>query len=147
MCLEFSKINNGILDYIYKQYSKSIPHIGKIIVGSEKPYKYLIDSIDKFYNQKYNGRKLIWNHHHSYAEIHTNYLKKKYIILVSLPQYNIFSRFNYEDKLMLLRNLWRIAYADGYLDKYEEHLIRKISDLIHVSHSDFINIKLEIKKS
>jgi len=55
--------------------------------------------------------------------------------------------FNYEDKLMLLRNLWRIAYADGYLDKYEEHLIRKISDLIHVSHSDFINIKLEIRKS
>ena len=55
--------------------------------------------------------------------------------------------FNYEDKLKLLRNLWRIAYADGYLDKYEEHLIRKISDLIHVSHSDFINIKLEIRKS
>ena len=54
--------------------------------------------------------------------------------------------FNYEDKLKLLRNLWRIAYADGYLDKYEEHLIRKISDLIHISHSDFINIKLEIKK-
>ena len=51
MCLEFSKINNEILDFIYKKYSKTIPHIGKIIVGSEKPYKYLIDSIDKFYNQ------------------------------------------------------------------------------------------------
>ncbi len=51
MCLEFSKINNGILDYIYKQYSKTIPHIGKIIVGSDKPYKYLVESIDKFYNQ------------------------------------------------------------------------------------------------
>ena len=44
-------INNGILDYIYKQYSKTIPHIGKIIVGSDKPYKYLVESIDKFYNQ------------------------------------------------------------------------------------------------
>ena len=51
MCLEFSKINNEILDFVYKQYSKTIPHIGKIIVGSDKPYKYLIDSIDKFYNQ------------------------------------------------------------------------------------------------
>jgi len=57
------------------------------------------------------------------------------------------TEFQYEDKLKLLRNLWKIAYADGYLDKYEEHLLRKISDLIHVSHSDYINIKLEIKES
>ena len=53
--------------------------------------------------------------------------------------------FNYEDKLDLIRNLWKVAYADGNLDKYEEHLLRKISDLIHVSHSDFINIKLEMR--
>ena len=53
--------------------------------------------------------------------------------------------FSYEDKLDLIRNLWKVAYADGNLDKYEEHLLRKISDLIHVSHSDFINIKLEMR--
>jgi len=53
--------------------------------------------------------------------------------------------FNYEDKLDLIRNLWKVAYADGNLDKYEEHLLRKISDLIHVSHSDYINIKLEMR--
>ena len=57
------------------------------------------------------------------------------------------TEFQYEDKLKLLRNLWKIAYADGYLDKYEEHLLRKISDLIHISHSDYINIKLEIRES
>jgi len=55
--------------------------------------------------------------------------------------------FEYEDKLSLLKNLWKVAYADGNLDKYEEHLIRKISDLIHISHSDYINIKLEIRDS
>ena len=55
--------------------------------------------------------------------------------------------FEYEDKLSLLRNLWKVAYADGNLDKYEEHLIRKISDLIHISHTDYINIKLEIRDS
>ena len=54
--------------------------------------------------------------------------------------------FGYEDKLNLLKNLWKVAYADGYLDKYEEHIIRKISDLIHISHSDYINIKLEIRE-
>ncbi len=53
--------------------------------------------------------------------------------------------FEYDDKLSLLKNLWKVAYADGNLDKYEEHLIRKISDLIHISHSDYINIKLEVR--
>ena len=52
MCLEFSKIDNEFLNYIYKQYSKTIPFIGKLIVGSDKPYKYLIESIEKFYNQE-----------------------------------------------------------------------------------------------
>jgi demethylmenaquinone methyltransferase/2-methoxy-6-polyprenyl-1,4-benzoquinol methylase len=50
-CLEFSKVDNEILNLLYQKYSKLIPLIGKIIVGSEDPYKYLIDSIDKFYNQ------------------------------------------------------------------------------------------------
>ena len=52
MCLEFSKIDNELLNYLYKQYSKTIPLIGKLIVGSDKPYKYLIESIEKFYNQE-----------------------------------------------------------------------------------------------
>ena len=41
-----------ILNFLYKRYSKTIPHIGKLVVGSDKPYKYLVDSINKFYNQK-----------------------------------------------------------------------------------------------
>ena len=52
MCLEFSKIDNEIINYLYKQYSKTIPYFGKFIVGSDKPYKYLIESIEKFYNQE-----------------------------------------------------------------------------------------------
>ena len=53
--------------------------------------------------------------------------------------------FNYSDKLELLSRIWKLAFADGNLDKYEDHLIRKISDLIHISHSDFIKIKLDNK--
>ena len=52
MCLEFSKINNELLNFFYEKYSKIIPSIGKLIVGSEEPYKYLVDSIEKFYNQE-----------------------------------------------------------------------------------------------
>ena len=51
--------------------------------------------------------------------------------------------FTYSDKLELLSRIWKLAFADGNLDKYEDYLIRKISDLIHISHSDFIKIKLE----
>ena len=55
--------------------------------------------------------------------------------------------FDYSDKLELLSRIWKLAFADGNLDKYEDHLIRKISDLIHISHSDFIKIKLDHKIS
>lgn len=55
--------------------------------------------------------------------------------------------FEYPQKLNLLENLWKVAYADETLDKYEEHLLRKISDLIHISHSDYINVKLKVRGS
>ena len=52
MCLEFSKIENDLLEKIYKRYSKIIPVIGEYVVGSSMPYKYLVESIEKFYSQK-----------------------------------------------------------------------------------------------
>ncbi len=51
MCLEFSKIQNSNLDFLYKNYSKLIPHIGKAVVGDKDPYEYLTKSIEEFVNQ------------------------------------------------------------------------------------------------
>ena len=51
ICLEFSKIQNSNLNLIYKNYSKLIPSIGKLIVGEKEPYEYLIKSIESFINQ------------------------------------------------------------------------------------------------
>ena len=51
LCLEFSKIENSGLDFIYKKYSKIIPSIGKLIVGEQEPYEYLVKSIENFVNQ------------------------------------------------------------------------------------------------
>ena len=51
LCLEFSKVKNEILNKFYKNYSKSIPIIGKLVVGKSEPYDYLIDSIEKFISQ------------------------------------------------------------------------------------------------
>ena len=51
LCLEFSKIQNLNLNFIYKNYSKIIPIIGKFIVGDKEPYEYLLKSIENFVNQ------------------------------------------------------------------------------------------------
>ena len=51
LCLEFSKVKNEILNRFYKIYSKSIPQIGKLIVGKSEPYEYLVNSIEEFDSQ------------------------------------------------------------------------------------------------
>ena len=50
-------------------------------------------------------------------------------------------RMSMEERVQLVKQLWRIAYADGVIDKYEEAAIRKASELLYVSHSDFIRAK------
>jgi uncharacterized tellurite resistance protein B-like protein len=47
-----------------------------------------------------------------------------------------------DDKVRLVEQLWRVARADSIVHKYEEHLVRRIADLLHVSHREFIGAKL-----
>ncbi len=54
--------------------------------------------------------------------------------------------FTYEQKLNVVEHMWEVAFADAGLDKYEEYIIRKIANLLHLSHKDFIEAKLRIKK-
>lgn len=46
-----------------------------------------------------------------------------------------------EEKIRIIENLWEIAYADKHIDALEEHMIRRITDLIYVSHRDMIQAK------
>ena len=48
-------------------------------------------------------------------------------------------------KLQLIGDMWAVAYADGDLDKYEEHLIRRVAELTYVPHQDYIRTKLEAR--
>ena len=52
LCLEFSKIQNSNLDFVYKNYSKLIPLIGGLVAGDREPYEYLVKSIENFINQE-----------------------------------------------------------------------------------------------
>ncbi|MGH8441365.1 MAG: TerB family tellurite resistance protein [Nevskiaceae bacterium] len=47
-----------------------------------------------------------------------------------------------EDRRGLLDLLWQVAHADGRVDPHEEHLIRRLAHLLHLSHADFIRGKL-----
>jgi uncharacterized tellurite resistance protein B-like protein len=51
-----------------------------------------------------------------------------------------------EQKIKVIEQLWDVAFADAILDKHEEYMVRKIAGLIHVSHKDFIEAKLRVKK-
>ena len=50
-----------------------------------------------------------------------------------------------DEKYDLIKSMWEVAYADGELDKYEEALIRKVAELIHVSHSMFIHARNSVR--
>jgi uncharacterized tellurite resistance protein B-like protein len=47
------------------------------------------------------------------------------------------------EKINIIENLWRVAYADSVVDKYEEYYIRKVADLLYIAHSDYIQSKLK----
>jgi len=51
-----------------------------------------------------------------------------------------------DDKRGLLHLLWEVAHSDGRVDPHEEHLLRRIADLLHLSHADFIRGKLATEK-
>ena len=59
---------------------------------------------------------------------------------------DINDNFDANERVKLIESMWKIAYADGNVDKYEEHIIRKVSNLIYVAHSDFIKAKLSAKE-
>ncbi|MFB9866147.1 tellurite resistance TerB family protein [Vreelandella sulfidaeris] len=50
--------------------------------------------------------------------------------------------YDYDQRCELVALMWQLAWADGSIDPLEEHRIRRLADLLHVSHSDFIRTKL-----
>ena len=51
------------------------------------------------------------------------------------------NHFSAEEKRRLVEYMWRVAHADHEVDMYEDHLVRKISELLYVSHREFISAK------
>ncbi|WP_052368054.1 tellurite resistance TerB family protein [Algiphilus aromaticivorans] len=66
---------------------------------------------------------------------------------VSLHEYAdaLNARCSFEEKRHLVRMIWEVAYADGVLDAHEEHMVRRLADLLFVPHSVFIQEKLAVE--
>jgi len=96
-----------------------------------------IEKIIKFFEKDLNlsKEKSIWlNNEAQKLHADTNCLRK-YVKLIN-------ENYNKEEKMRLINIAWKIARADDEVDKYEEHRIRKISELLYLNHADFIKEKI-----
>jgi len=96
-----------------------------------------IEKIIRFFEKDLNlsKEKAIWLNNEA-QKLHkdTNCLRK-YIKLIN-------ENYTKDEKMKLINIAWKIARADNEVDKYEEHRIRKISELLYLNHADFIKEKI-----
>ncbi len=66
---------------------------------------------------------------------------------VDLYEYTKFinQAFSREEKKKLVEFLWKVIYADGVLDQYEDYLVHKLQDLLHLEHEDLIAAKIKMR--
>lgn len=55
--------------------------------------------------------------------------------------------FTQPEKISLVESLWQVAYADAHLEAAENHAIRKIAGLLHVTHGEYIGAKMRAKEA
>ena len=53
--------------------------------------------------------------------------------------------FSADDKERIVELLWQVAYVDATLSAHEQHVIRKVADLLHLSHAAYVGAKLRAK--
>ena len=96
-----------------------------------------IEKMIRFFEKDLNlsKKKALWLNEEA-QKLHkdTNCLRK-YIRLIN-------ESYTKKEKIKLINIAWKIARADNEVDKYEEHRIRKISELLYLNHSDFIKEKI-----
>jgi uncharacterized tellurite resistance protein B-like protein len=66
---------------------------------------------------------------------------------VELPQFTrrLHEQRSVAEKQRVVEMLWQVALADSRLDKHEDHLVRRIAELLYVSHSDLIRIRNRVR--
>lgn len=80
------------------------------------------------------------------AEIHAliEQAKKETANALDLHSFTsqVVTGFSTEERIDIIRELWRVAMADGHVDAYEEQLIRRMAELVGLHHRQFIDAKI-----
>ncbi len=68
---------------------------------------------------------------------------------VSLQEFTrlLHENLSVAEKHAVIEMLWKIALADDHLDKHEDYVVRKVAELLYVTHGDLIRIRNEVKKA
>lgn len=54
--------------------------------------------------------------------------------------------FNEQDKYLLVRQMWQVAFSDNVIEAFEEHLIRRVAELIYLPHGLFTRARAEARE-
>lgn len=49
------------------------------------------------------------------------------------------------EKIRIIEYMWQVAYADRQISAHENHLMRRMADLLHISHGDYVAAKMRAK--
>ena len=68
---------------------------------------------------------------------------------VSLQEFTrlLHENLSEKEKHSVIEMLWLIALADDHLDKHEDYVVRKVAELLYVTHGDLIRIRNEVKEA
>jgi len=53
--------------------------------------------------------------------------------------------FSRSEKISLVERMWKVIFADGKVDQYEDYMVHKLADLLRLTHDELIHAKLEAK--
>ncbi|MBA6297616.1 TerB family tellurite resistance protein [Colwellia sp. MB02u-9] len=104
--------------------------------------------LDKAEQQKLND--IIASQFHLTSDEVTEIIKHSLLLCEHATDFYQFTskineNYSTEERVRMLELLWQVAYADGELASIEEHIIRKIADLLHLRHSEYIQTKLNMQ--
>jgi uncharacterized tellurite resistance protein B-like protein len=89
-----------------------------------------------------------FNLEEKYADELIDLAKSRLTQSISIYEFTgiINNNFSSEEKFELMKNLWRLIYTDRKLDKYEDHLVKKLGTMLHLEHREVIAAKLMVKR-
>ena len=53
------------------------------------------------------------------------------------------SNYDVAEKCRIIEKVWQVIYADGKLDKYEDHIVHKLARILNLSHAQMIEAKMK----